>query len=272
MTRSTRISVDEIQRARYIIGELVAAKLQVSEQDAVLVKELAELCDAERVIMLCFETQAGKIVPLRHMAHGFDDKSEEQRWHHFMANQSLSNDEVIAAAASIKADCFASRVTDYIDRKVYERSTAMAHDRGLARTHDLMGCGWRHSRTSSRMTAVALHRLRKNKFGEIPVRRLTAFAEEWKLAAQNGELGPTHSNSAPSVCVRLTDSEVFIVERILRGWSMQRIGDDLGNRQVNTINHHATAIYRKFGVKTRAELQAIFIDPRMHMASISDAE
>lgn len=77
----------------------------------------------------------------------------------------------------------------------------------------------------------------------------------WKRLKE--QLGNTRDHNAPKAEAKklpdLTTREMDVFRLLLEGYTLQETADQLGVKYA-TVNTHTTAIYKKLGVKSRAEL------------------
>jgi DNA-binding CsgD family transcriptional regulator len=95
-----------------------------------------------------------------------------------------------------------------------------------------------------------------NRAAQVFVRGLrpeaTADSTEAQVAGHAGDAAPTDRASTAATNPALTPRELDVLEHLVSGGTNREIAEDLG-LSTKTVMHHTMAIYRKLGVRGRAE-------------------
>ena len=111
---------------------------------------------------------------------------------------------------------------------------------------------FRHA-TPAVASGIALHRERtESAFNRRDRRMVRMFMAELYRLHQRGELDDGHAQPA------LAPRQQQVLEQLLRGHSAKQIAAHLGLSQ-RTVEEYTCGLYEKFGVATRAELMARFL-------------
>jgi DNA-binding CsgD family transcriptional regulator len=251
------VSFDRTRRLFLLLGELHELRHDGAAALGHLTAGLLALVPAQVVIVGSVEERAGASPTLRGIAeHGWLDRAERRRVSDFFERHALDADPLARAITSIpfgRTRLFTARRRDLVSRRDWHESAYFCEARRPNGADDAIYS--LRALANGHREAIGLTRAASDRPFTVEDRNLMhlahlGLAPVLDRTAHESTVGPA-----------LSPRERETLAGLLRGGSDKEIAAELGIRR-STVNKHVMAVFRGYGVTSRAQLIARLLGGR----------
>ena len=252
---SNRLRLSDTRRVFRLLGEIRELRDQPTLRRQRMIDGLCELLGAWQGFSVHFEHfTALEWVKVASLVTGGSPDARSLRWFAEWASRGrLREDPLVDESTRLPGPVVAHRRVELVDPQTHEQSGVYEGWYDPADVGDTL-VGFHRGNDPSQANGLALHRERgEPAFSERDRKMLRLFMVELYRLYRDGKLEPR--DAEPTVAPR----QQQVLQCVLAGRSAKEIAYELAISQ-RTVEEYMRALYEKFGVTTRAELMAVFID------------